>query len=738
MSSSAATASTGGEPSGRPRPRPDDVVRRRLTERLPTATGGARLTLLIAPAGAGKSTLLSSWLAGLADECPVVWLGLDRRHSDQRRLLDHLTAGLQRELGGPLPTAATVALWIETVLPDVAARASANGPLRVVIDDYQLTASAETDALVEALLEELPPDAAVVVAGRHDPALRVARLRAARQVEDIRLADLALTEDETDEVLATCFEVRLDHPSLRRLVSKTEGWAAGISLAGLSLRQTADTERFVREFSADNRHVVAYLGEELLGSLDDALRRFVLDIAVLDRFDLDLCRAVTGDADAADHLAVIERSGLFLVPLDERGQWYRFHHLFAERLRGELASRDPGRIADLHRAAAAWFVERGAMPDAVEHLLAAEAWPETTALIGQAGSEELYRGREQTVRAWLAAMPPEQVDASTSLCVLGAHACLRLGELESARAWLGRLEAAARTDEEHLTHRLLSMWELNGAGRLRESVDIARALLPTLLSLEPPSATEGLEWSEALFLTAVQLFFAGELDAVLHVCDRMDEIAPPESDGHAPTIAAAGARACVAWFAGEPDRARELGTRAAELAERHGLEGTLHATAAVWVSLLTRHDDASVAWLDRGGRIAEAGYSPYLVAMQHACEAHWRLHRGETDDAHLALAQAKESLQECGWAPINSQLVDRVAAQLGAGPASGVATGEPLSDRERQIIRALAGSLTQREIGRELYLSFNTVKGYTRTAYRKLGVSSRAEAVVRARDLGLL
>src|SRR5215469_7762344 len=364
-----------------PRPQPGFVPRPRLVEALGEGLARGRV-LVCAPAGFGKTALLADWARGGGR--PVAWLGLDGGDSDPARFgryavaaLDRARPGLAGRVGPLLspPPARSFGALVTALINELAADP---GPdeLLLVLDDYHLVDSGPVHEAVAFLLENLPPGLRVVVSGRADPPLPLARLRARGQLAELRAADLRFTGEEAAALLSESAGPGLPGTAVAALVARTEGWAAGLQLAGLSLRGRADAAGFAAAFGGSHRFVLDYLTDEVLDGQPGPVRAFLLETSVLERLSGELCDAVTGRADSQAMLQDIERAGLFLVPLDEVRGWWRYHHLFADLLRSRLQAEQPGREQALHRAAAAWCEEHDLADDAVRHTLAAgnTAW----------------------------------------------------------------------------------------------------------------------------------------------------------------------------------------------------------------------------------------------------------------------------------------------------------------------------------------------------------------------------
>ena len=428
-----------------PRTRPGFVTRPRLADRLAGAQGG-ELTLVCAPAGFGKTTLLADWARG--GQRPVAWLSLDEGDNDPARFWRHTAAALDRvhpgvaeqvaALLGPPPPGSFEALV--TALINRLAGVSEEAAL--VVDDYHLIQSPAVHTSLGFLLEHLPPSLGMVLASRSDPPLPLARLRGRGQLTEVRAADLRFTPEEAAELLETAVGSALPDNAVAALGTRTEGWAAGLQLAALSLRGHTDITAFVEGFSGSHRFVLDYLAEEVLDRQPEPLRAFLLETSVLARLSGPLADAVTGRTDSQALLEQAERANLFLVPLDDERRWWRYHHLFADLLRATLAREQPDRVAELHQAAATWCNEHGLVDEAVQHTLAAWDTVGAARLIEQHFDALQRRGEDATLRRWLQALPAELVRSRPRLCLAQAIAAVTSLRLEAAESWLADAEQA--------------------------------------------------------------------------------------------------------------------------------------------------------------------------------------------------------------------------------------------------------------------------------------------------------
>jgi LuxR family maltose regulon positive regulatory protein len=432
------------------------VPRPRLVTRLAKGLGRG-LTVVCTPAGFGKTTLLGDWARRTRQ--PTAWLSVDAGDNDPARFwryvsaaLDQVRPGLLQRvaplLDGPQPPPLeAVATAVINELTDP----SGEGATALIVDDYHLIEAPTVHASMAFLLDRLPPGLRLVVASRADPPLPLARLRANGQLAELRAADLRFTLAETAAFLREATGLDLPMTSVAALQDRTEGWAAGVQLAALSLQGHADPAGFVATFAGSHRYVLDYLTEEVLARQPEQVVRFLLETSVLDRLSGPLCDAVTGRTDSQALLEAIERANLFLVPLDEVRGWWRYHHLFADLLRARLAHEEPERVPELHRTAAAWHEEHGFADEAVRHALAAGEVVWAARLVEQHVEALLRRSERATLGRWLSALPAEAVSSRARLCLAQAVSAVVGGQLEAVEPLLLDAERAFATsgDEPH-------------------------------------------------------------------------------------------------------------------------------------------------------------------------------------------------------------------------------------------------------------------------------------------------
>ena len=447
-----------------PRPRPGFVPRPRLAERLDE--GLARgLVLVCAPAGYGKTTLLAEWVR--RGRQPVTWLSLDAGDNDPARFWRHTVAALDQvrpgisERMGPLlgpPPPPSFEPLVTALINEVAGQPDADEALLLVLDDYHVISSQLVHEALGFLLEHRPPGLHLALTSRSDPPLALARLRGRGQLTEVRAAELLFTPGEAAALLQQIAAAPggawpgapLPDAVAAALAARTEGWAAGLQLAGLSLRGRSDVDGFVAAFTGSHRYVLDYLAEEVLEHQGEQVRTFLLETSVLERLSGELCDAVTGRPGSQALLEQAERAGLFLIPLDEVRGWWRYHHLFADLLRARLQTEQPGRVPGLHRNAATWYAERGLADDAIRHAVAAGEMTWAARLIEQHfDAVHSLRGEAATVQRWLTPLPADLVRSRPRLLLAQAVPAATGGRLEAAEQLVDAAELAyAGTGEE--------------------------------------------------------------------------------------------------------------------------------------------------------------------------------------------------------------------------------------------------------------------------------------------------
>lgn len=704
-----------------PSPRPQAVARPRLIERL-NAGIHRKLTLISASAGFGKSTLVSEWLS----QCgrPAAWVSLDERDSDPSRFLTYVVMALRTIVPGfgegvlatlqsPLPPS------LEGVLTGLVNElALIEAEVLLVLDDYHAIEAPPVDHALVFLLDNLPPRVHVVMATREDPPLPLPRLRVRDQVTELRAADLRFTQDEAAAFLNQVMGLTLSPEDVAQLETRTEGWIAGLQLAALSMHGHEDPTAFIRSFTGSHRFVLDYLLEEVLQRQPDTVQTFLLRTSILDRLCAPLCEAVTGQKGAQASLAALEQANLFIVPLDDERTWYRYHHLFADLLRQRLLQsastegQDGGSVSAYHLRASTWYEANGMDVEAFRHAAAAQDVPRAARLVEGNGMPLHFRGAVEPVLTWLASLPKAEMDAHPALWVIEASALLFIGKMAIVESKLQGAEAALQDVE--LDDRIRDL--IGHIASIRATLAVAQQQPETILS----QSQRALEY--------------------LHPGNLPVRTATSWTLGHAHQLL------------GDRPAARAAYTEA--LAQSQAI-GHIVITLAATIGLGNLEEDDQD--LERANstyqRVLQlAGDSPLPVV----CEAHLGLGRvrlawNDLDAAErhgkLAAELAKQ-LENTGRFAACEEFLSRVKQAREARRAASSAPGltkppalpllESLSARELEILRLIARGLSNREIGEQLFLALDTVKGYNRSIFGKLQVQRRTEAVARARDLALL
>ena len=458
------------------------------------------LALISAPAGYGKTTLVTNWLNERAADSSFIlhpssfktaWLSLEESDNDPVRFLRYVVAALQTavpdlpdDVTGVLDEQSVVA--VDGFLTDLLnALTAVSQPIILVLDDYHMIQDDDIHDGIAFLLDHMPPNLHLIVTTREDPPLPLARLRGRGQLVEIRQADLAFMEAEAAEFLNDVMGLSLTEQAVTALAARTEGWITGLQMAALSMQGQNDVESFLAAFTGSHRYVLDYLMEEVWQRQPPEIQQFLLQTAVLDELCADLCDAVLQAAfpipkpQSQEILEYLDRTNLFIIPLDEGRQWYRYHHLYADLLQQRLLQSAPERVPVLHEVAGAWYEENGRLPEAIEHYLAGEAYDQAATLILQVADEYMMRSEVDTLLGWVGGLPHDVIGERPLLFVYQAGAYLLAG-------------MSFNTIEEHLEEALD-----HSNGTASAEVNVLRGLLAIFRA--------DIEESEQLSQMALQL-----------------------------------------------------------------------------------------------------------------------------------------------------------------------------------------------------------------------------------------
>jgi LuxR family maltose regulon positive regulatory protein len=705
-----------------------------------------RLCLVEAPAGFGKTTLLAQWQAADGGG-RVAWVSLDEGDNDPTRFWVYVVEALRTVEPG-VGTTALAALGrpsadlYRVVLPALLNDLQAVGsPLFLVLDDYHLITNPTCHQTLTFFLDHLPVGVHVVLATRVDPPLPVARMRARGEMAEIRVADLQFTDEEAIALLNGSMRLQLATDEVGRLAERTEGWAAGLILAGLSLRGRQDSSAFIASFHGDNRHVADYLAAEVLDRQPEEIRTFLLRTSILDRLSGALCDAVLEAVGSAGLLGELERSNLFLVSLDDHREWYRYHHLFAQLLRLELASREPELPAILHRRAATWHRRVGNLDEAIGHATAAEEFSQATALIAQHWLTYWRRGQRATVARWLDRLPEGAIMADPPVAYVAAWIRGHSGaSKQQTEYWLAAVERDGYQGD--LPDGVSSLaFGANLARAVLLFDDVGRSAAAARRALELASSQSSPFWWMGQSALGRALYLSGQAAETRPQLEQLVRRVPAAAQPVAVVVALA-VLSLLAGDQGDDAAAMALARRAAATADAQGLS-TEPLCGIAYLALgraLTGQGELAEAEVQLERALEPVKIDSMLVqrAFTLLLLAPVRRGRGDLAGARVLVQQARELIERSADPGSLPLLLEQTERTLAAAPRQRVQAAAPLSERELTVLRLLPTQLSTREISRELSVSVATIRSQVQSIYRKLRASTRAEAVARARDRGLL
>jgi LuxR family maltose regulon positive regulatory protein len=713
-------------------PRREGLVARGALVSLLAGAGHTRLTMLSAPAGSGKTTLLQQWHLAAGTQ-PFAWLSLEPSDDDPVRFWTCVIEALRMVVPGVGGHAEGALRSHGTSLGEVVVPLLVNElielPERIVLvlDDLHAVSDPGIHRSLVAFVERLPATVHLAVATRADPPWpMLPRLRARDQLVELRSGQLRFSQAEAGSYLAA-LGVELTPDRVAEIQQRTEGWAAGLQLAGLSLRGDPEGQELVGALAGDSPEIGDYLAAEVLDRVAPQERRFLLQTSILGRMSGALCDAVTGAEGSAARLEALDRRNLFVVPLDSRRRWYRYHHLFAELLRSRLDVEEPGITPALHGRAATWLAREGQPAEAIGHAIAAGDERAAAELVAAHWLTFFNQGWLMTVGRWLDALPRELLASAPQLWLARVWTFMDLGELDEVAVWL---DVAPEGDEWVGVLGALRLLKLGDAGGAARAAGAA-------VAAQRPTGSFG------------RTVAAVVMGAVAYWRGRYAEARPLLQD--AARIAAEAGNAVARQYA--------LGYLALDAVEHDGPQAARdllaepspepqvgeHFTAMIGHLALARAGELDGRLSEaereaaRAGELSRRGAG--ILEQAAAAVTHARLLAalGRREAARGRLADATALLSTCP----DPGILARALTQAGRAPGLAAsreapAAGEQLSERELAVLRMLHSELSLREIGTELFLSLNTIKTHTRNIYLKLGASGRDQAVARGRELGLL
>jgi len=734
-----------------PPSRPVGVVRSRLHHKL-LHNSSTPLTAVVAPAGWGKTTLLSQWAHDPDEDRRIAWVSLDPSDDEPTRFWTYLLTALgQHGVGGDALEAlgAPGLEPVDVALPLLLNEAKTmSDPVVLVLDDYHVLTDPRLHEGVEFLLAYLPSTLRLITAGRTDPPLPLPRLRARGELTEIRMTDLGFSEHEAGDLLESVAATDLDAAAVAALVERTEGWAAGLQLAALTIKGRSAPDIAVAEIRGDDRHILDFFASEVISKLGPEQRDLLVRTSVLERLSGALCDAVLDRTGSAALLADLDQSNLFVVPLDNRREWYRCHRLFRDALQHQLP---PDVSAAVLARAADWFYAQGFLDDAVALRIEAGEPREAADLLRRAVPWFLEHGAGAIVSLG-DRLGVETVGFDPGLCASLGWAAAVAGKFDQVGPWLDAAEAAATEDVEppQAWHSLTGAVSALRAVPMLVSSQIEEALRLAQLGVRAET-----DETQPGYVLARHILGTAYL-----INERPSEAIPVLEDAwqrardrrFAPSLTLQ--PACTLALAlfqteryGEARRVCDLSASAMQTVERAwGDAAALGIGRLVMIQGLLSLRDGDLAEAQRLSRravvLAKIWALPSQIVMALTSVAEVELVAGDLHAARSAIAAARELVEaEPIWPFVQRDLAD-VEVRVGRGAARnarrpGVLV-EQLTDRELSILRMLPGPASQREIGAALFLSINTVKGYAKSLYRKLDVTTRQEAVERGRALSLI
>lgn len=695
-----------------PAPRSQSAHRRRLTDRLNMGLH-RKLTLISAPAGYGKTTLVCEWLA----ECrrPIAWLSLEQGDNELTRFITYLISAFQtikEKIGEsvlavlqspqPTPTESILTALINQL-------AAIPSPFILVLDDYHTASSKEVDEVISFLLDHLPKQMHLVITTREDPEISLPRLRVLDQLTELRTGDMRFTLAEAEVFFNHVMDLNLTTDHIAGFQSRTEGWAAGLRLAAISMQEDHEADRLLQSFTGNHHFVLDYLVEEVLQRQSDAVKEFLLRTSLLDRLCGSLCDELMLDSEVSgkEMLIDLERKNLFIIPLDKERRWYRYHHLFADILRRRLLeSMDGSNVLELHKRASLWYEGNGFEIEAFRHAVEARDIERSSRLLQGSGMPLHLRGGATIALNWLESLPAKELDARPELWVFYGSALLIAGKPTEVEHKLQVAEAVLKGVEQDVN--------------VRDLIGLIAATRATLASLILTNHHDGVDPNLQPAEAAMQ---------VSGLEDKTDElvglIAPARNaeirgtDGINDVIAQS--RRALAYL-----RSDNLPVR----------------TASAWmlgVACQRRGDyaEACEAYYEVISNCRKIDHELLAVTAMIGI-AQIREAEGRPD---LAAEHYRESLRLAGDLPLPAveearMGLERIRSILERGMKG--ERIESLSQRELEVLELIAKGFSNRQIAEKLFLALDTVKGHNRRIFEKLQVQRRTEAIARARELNLL
>ena len=727
-------------------PRSEQLVRRRLFDLLQNATD-RKLSIISAPTGYGKTTLLAYWRRVEEAHLSFAWVSLDEQDNDPIRLWRHIVEALHRAVPDEEGFGTDVLVgmsavrqgFVGTTLPTLINElAELSHRVVLVLDDYQFVTEEDAHESVAFFVEHVPENVHLVISSRTDPPLPLGRLRARGEMNEIRTEQLAFSEEEAECLLNEKMGLDIGPEDLSVLLERTEGWPAGIYLASLSLQNKEDKHAFIASFRGSNHYIVGLLGEEVLAGLHEEVRQFLLETSVLTAMTGPLCDAVTGRQGSAALLRELTRSNLFVVPLDEQGEWYRYHHLFSELLLFELKSSRPNLVPTLRKRASVWLEGVGSFEGAIRQAIEAADYERVGLLIARYWYGYVSAGQTATVQRWLESLPEEMITHNAALALVKAWICALGGQREETARFMalaenlpyeGSLPDGTASVESGMAI-LRAVFGYDGVQSTVEAVRLA-------IELEPGESSP---WAALVrFALGCSLFLSGDTSRARRPLEEALVLA--ENGQRLVRMVTLSFLSFVAADEGHLEEAESHARAAQALVEGlrpFAIPQTSLAPIALGRALAERGNLVEAqAELESAlsARRMIPGLSPWPTLIGLLALARVRAARGDRAGGRATLAEARAILEAFPDSGVFPDLLERQERKLRARKRQ--LNGE-LTEREMDVLRLLGGELSTRQMAQSLYVAPSTVRTQIKSIYRKLGVSSRGAAVEDARARGLI
>jgi LuxR family maltose regulon positive regulatory protein len=763
------------------------LARPRLVDKLNHGLG-SRLILLSAPAGYGKTTLLSAWATGSG--LPVAWLTLDSGDNDLSRFFKYFIAahttiapGRSQEKNKSLETLASNQSlspdeWVSIVIELLE---EFPGEFIFIMEDYQAITDLLIHQAVDFLLDHKPPQMHVAIATRVDPPLSLAKLRARGELTELRQADLRFTTEEAQAFITRWLGGEMTAEDNARLFNRTEGWVAGLQMACLALRGASfsnheELAQRVSDFSGSHEYIVDFFAAEVLPRRAEQERSFLLQTSILDQLCAGLCNDVTGGTGGQDMLERLQKANLFIIPLDQQRQWYRYHHLFSDLLRKQFQQEMPERVSELHLRASRWYEANGLLEPAFQHACFSGDMSHIDGIFDRHAEPLWKMGEYSLLDRLITYLSEEQLVHHPELGVARAMTLCDQGEYSKAETLLRNVRQGTvermetfpsdpiASDFDIYVHpeRILGLVNVADAhiayyrGNYNRVIDSAHQALDLLQRFH---LRQDIPWRcEVLVSLGSAYWSTGDSAAGTQALGEAMVLAKSYGHHHLLMLAAA-SQALFNLLQGKVDQALQSCQEGISYANQRGLTGSPIAARLLAVQGMTFLKQGS---LELAGSVLQEtlvisrrgddDMAHCLVAL--ALNQYWN-ESGCPDKAEVCLQEAQSLVAQQKITPwvaavLSQAFPDKTTLFFtGRNPVHDVfekkisrssanALAEPLSERECEVLRLMAEGLSNRQIAGRLYLSIRTVKFHTGNIYQKLGVERRTEAIARARALGLL